>query len=196
MINKTTLPESASGAWRIEYFTITEEEASRYNLLGSMKASERGRKVAPGQYTRLMRDSTIVMTDTPAEMSDHLRFIKNATGSVLINGLGLGMVLQAVLNKPEVTEVTVIEQSTDVIHLASSHYNDPRLTIIQGDALTYKAPTNKHFDCVWHDIWDFICADNLPEMKKLHRKYGGRSNWQGSWCRGLVELYAERGASW
>jgi hypothetical protein len=34
---------------------------------------------------------------------------------------------------------------------------------------------------VWHDIWLDLCTDNLEGMGKLHRKYGRRTDWQGSW---------------
>ena len=63
----------------------------------------------------------------------------------------------------------------------------------QADALEYKPPRGEQYDVVWHDIWPNICTDNLPEMHKLHRKYGRRCNWQGSWCRAEHEYYRERG---
>ena len=48
------------------------------------------------------------------------------------------------------------------------------------------------FDAVWHDIWDEISDENLPEMHKLHRKYGQRANWHGSWARAECEMLRER----
>lgn len=40
---------------------------------------------------------------------------------------------------------------------------------------------------VWHDVWDYIDANNLTQMHALHRKYGRRADWQGSWCRDQCE---------
>ena len=128
------------------------------------------------------------MSDTGAEIRDHLGFIRQAKGSVLINGLGLGMCLKACLMKKEVTDVSVIELSEDVIKLVSPHYkNDPRIKIIQASAFDYTPPKKKKYDAVWHDIWDNIEEENIPEMCKLHRKYGHKSDWQGSWCRAECE---------
>jgi len=82
--------------------------------------------------------------------------------------------------------VTVVEKSKDVISLVAKHYlGDHRVTIVNADAYLYKPPKGVKYDAVWHDIWDNICGDNLPEMTRLHRKYGKRADWQGSWCRSL-----------
>lgn len=82
--------------------------------------------------------------------------------------------------------VTVIERSPDVIALVGEYYKKKygnRLNIINADAFTWKPPKNKVYDVVWHDIWDSISGDNLPEMHKLHRRYGRHARWQASWCR-------------
>ena len=156
-----------------------------------------GREIVAGEYTKLMRGNTIVMSDTSAEISDHSYFVRQARGNVLINGLGLGWAVEALLQKESVKYITVIEKSLDVINLVAKHYEDKcpkdkKLWILQGDALDYKAPRGKRYDAVWHDIWDNICADNLEDMKTLHRKYGRRCDWQGSWCRYQCEVAMRR----
>lgn len=180
---KVSVPEGRSGNWSIERFTVTEDKA-RFHQLQSLFAGRGG--VKAGTYTGLYRDGYVIMSDTPDEIRDHIQFIHRATGNVLINGLGLGMCLQAVAKKPEVTHVTVIEQSEDVINLVSQHYLTMfpgKIIIVHADAYTYQPPKGMRYDTVWHDIWDDICLDNLPEMEKLHRKYGRRCDWQGSWCK-------------
>jgi hypothetical protein len=175
MLEKVQLPPGERGRWRVEQFETDRP------CFGSMFS---GRPVPVGQrFTRLMRGNTLVMSDTPAEMRDHYEPVHKARGSCLINGLGIGMVLKAVLNKPSVTDVTVVELSQDVIDLVAPHYQDPRVTVVCSDAMTYQPPRGKRYQMVWHDIWDDICADNLPQMHALHRKYGRRADWQGSWCR-------------
>lgn len=172
------VPDGISGDWSVSTFVVEDDDLSQ-----RISMWKSGRGVPGGTYKRLMRNGTVVMSNTPDEIRDFMNFLHNAKGSILINGLGLGVTLKALLNKPEVTDITVIENSEDVIKLVASSYTDPRLTIIHGDAFAWEPPKGKVYDAVWHDIWDNICSDNLPEMKKLHRKYGRRAKYQESWCR-------------
>ncbi len=176
------VPEGESGDWAVQKFEITKDGAMFWN----MNPTSGARPVFPGHYTRLTRLGSTIMSDTRAEIADCLPFIFMSKGRVLINGLGLGVVLQAVLRKTEVTHATVIEQSEDVLKLVAEHYKQrfgKRLNIIHADAYTYRPPKGEMYDAVWHDIWDDITPDNLPLMAKLHRKYGRRTPLQGSWCR-------------
>lgn len=189
---KVSVPAGQSGDWRIEQFTVGDEDAKFEQLRSIFNG---GRGVPAGTYTRLMRGRQLVMSDTPDEIGDHLSIIHRASGHVLINGLGLGMVLQAVARKPEVESVTVIERSPDVIALVQPYYQamfDSKIQIVNADAFDYKPPTGMRYNACWHDIWDDLCADNLPEMRTLHRKYGRRTDWQGSWGRALCERHATR----
>jgi phospholipid N-methyltransferase len=174
-----------SGEWRVEDFEITEAGAKFENMRAAFHPG--GRYVKAGVYKRLMRGGVVVMSNTPSEISDHMYFINTAKkgGDILINGLGLGVALKEILTSKEIKSVTVIEKSEDVINLVAPAYQDSRVTIINTDAFDWIPPKGKRYDAVWHDIWDYICADNLPEMTRLHRKYGRRANWQGSWCKEL-----------
>ena len=141
-----------------------------------------------GTYKRLRRGSTVVMSNTKMEVDTNRAFVRAATGRVLVNGLGLGMVLTALLKKPDVASITVIENSPDVIALVAPTFaSDPRVTIIHADALEWRPAKGEKFDAVWHDIWDDISSDNLQDMKTLHRRYGRRADWQGSWMRHMCE---------
>lgn len=182
------VPDGTSGEWKIETKKVEERELSQ--VLSMMKT---GRGVPGGIYKILKRGGTTVMSNTPDEIRDFMNFVDRAVGSVLVNGLGLGVLLKALLNKTEITEVVVIEKSTDVIKLVGEHYTkDPRVTIINADAFEYTPPKNKRFNAAWHDIWDNICSDNLEEMKRLHRKYGKKADYQESWCRYQCERQARQ----
>lgn len=177
---QVSVPEGKKGCWSVEKFEISESEA-RFASINC-----HGRPVSPGCYTRLLRNGSLVMSDTPMEISDHLSFIYRAKGHVLINGLGLGMCLQAVLENPEVTKATVIEISQDVIDLVAPHYQNKygdRVEIICADAFEWKPPKGAQYGAIWHDIFDGICSDNLPSMTKLKRKYARKCQWQGCWGR-------------
>ena len=192
-IVKVNVPDGVSGDWRVESFVVTEEAALGQAMRAAF-SSERGRGVMiAGTYKRLVRNGTTVMSNTPDEIRDQMYFVHKAKGDVLINGLGLGITLQLILAKPEVKNVTVIEKSKDVINLVAPTYlEDPRVVILNADAFEYKPIKGVHYDVCWHDIWDNITTENLPEMHKLHRKYGRKCDWQGSWCRERCEYYAGR----
>jgi len=184
---KVDVPEGKSGAWEVKRFEISEKESEMASLRAMCNGS-RGH-VAPGSYTRLTRNGNVIMSDTRDEIRDHMGCIRVARGEVLIHGLGIGMVLQAVAHKDEVTHVTVIERSDDVIKLVWPHYQqrfDDKVSLIQADTMEWKPPKGKRWDVVWFDIWDYMCVDNLNEMATLHRRYGRRATWKGSWGREYI----------
>ncbi len=55
---------------------------------------------------------------------------------MLINGLGLGMVLHAILQKDDVTHVTVIEKEQDVINLVAASFATDLRVEINADAMS------------------------------------------------------------
>jgi len=193
---KVKVPEAVGTRWAVRQFSVSEEDASLSNLLRSFNPGHAGRFIEPGTYTGLYRlneegdPTTVVMSDTRAEIIDHLwpwQEARDRGGRVLIHGLGLGMFLGAVLRLDNVTEVTVVEVSREVIELIGPTYTtDPRVKIIHGDAMTWKPPVGSRWSVVWHDIWDTICGDNWPEMKRLHRRFGSRADWQASWSRNYI----------
>jgi spermidine synthase len=185
-MRKVTVPEGTSGDFTVRRFTI-DDHASAMSAI-----RHRGRGIPVGEYTGLYRGrglfDDVVMSDTPSEMEDHEVFVRHATGHILINGLGLGMVLQACLDKPEVTHVAVVEISEDVIKLVGPHYTQlygARVDIIHANAFTY-IPGGP-YGAVWHDIWDNPHPSVLPEMTKLKRKYARRTEWQGCWAQELIK---------
>jgi hypothetical protein len=190
------VPEGQRGKWRIDHFTVSEEESKLHRMLNAFTGSLR--YCPPGTYERLWHDDIgVVMSNTPDECRDHRPIIKQATGKVLINGLGLGVVLEAIKDKVE--HVTVVEIDYDVIALVAPHYQlkyGERLRVIHDDALTYKPPRGERFDAVWHDIWYEIADTNLDQMKVLHRRYGRLTKWQGSWCRDLCEAQRRESQRW
>lgn len=185
---KSSVPAGKSGDYEIEDFSITKEEASFFNI------NSHGRPVQPGKYKRLYRGKhnwgTVVMSDTQAEKRDHINFVEKAEGNILINGLGLGWVVEALFLKPKVKHATVIEISDDVIKLTGHYLKEKygnKLTIIKADALEYKLKSGEKYDYVWHDIWDDICADNWDTMTQLHKKYAKRCKFQDSWVRDRIK---------
>ena len=179
-----TVPDGEKGDWQISTFTLTGSDVMMANMRYLCDGNPE-MVCHPGTYRRLTHKKRgCIMSNTRMEVITAQEAYNDATGRVLINGLGLGMVLEGVLAKPDVTYVRVIEFDADVIALVAPHFaNDPRVEIVHADAYEYKPAKGEKFDYVWHDIWDDISADNLPLMAKLCRKYGRIATKQGVWSR-------------
>ena len=189
LIEQVSVPEGTCGDWSVVRFEVTKHDA----MIGSIRAMQHGRgSISPGFYTQLKHARRgVVMSDTPDEMRDHYEPVIKAKGHVLLNGLGIGMVLQSVLNREGVTKVTVVEIDKDVISLIGPHYlKDSRVEIVHCSAYDYQPPKGIRYGAIWHDIWDNLCGDNLPEMTKLKRKYGRKTEWQGCWGEDYIRRHA------
>ena len=188
-----TVPDGKRGLWSIETFTVSERDARMFNL-GNM--FNPGQWIDPGTYRRLRhKERGIVMSNTPMEVRSNYDAYLSAHNRVLINGLGLGMLLEGILRKPDVTYVRVIEVDPDVIRLTGDYYLgfSDKLEIVEADAYEYRPKRGEFFDYVWHDIWDDINADNLPLMSKLTRRYNKRvATSQGVWSRDMIRADQRR----
>ncbi|USH45082.1 methyltransferase [Gordonia phage Camerico] len=163
----STPPGEIDGA-SIERFEITEDEVMRAMLYNGPR-----QYTAPGEYTRLMVDKKLWMSDTFAERVDHIEFIARCrdTGAkkILVTGLGLGMVIFGLVKHvPGLEEITVIEKDSRVVDLSSQYFqnfgsdNNVKISVILADA---RAPGDlfllgSQFDAIWHDIWIDISEDN------------------------------------
>jgi len=186
MIN-VTVPDGTKGDWSVETFEVSEQESS-FTRIRSFQHPEE--YVPAGKYKRLMRGRTVVMSNTPMEYRTNSPIIHRAKGTVLLNGLGLGMVLTAILEKKEVECVIVVEIDPDVIDLVGTHFADNlKCAFVCEDAFAYTPPKGQRYDAVWHDIWTDICGNNLTEMTRLKRKYGKRCDWQGCWSEGMCKRH-------
>jgi spermidine synthase len=140
------------------------------------------------------------MSDTLMEKSSNVGVINNASGHVLIAGLGIGLILPAILAKKEVLSVTVIEKYKEVIDLVEPHLHSlpggEKLHVIESDIFTWKPAKGKKFDTIYFDIWPNVCTDNLREMATLHRKYARcktSDGWINSWKRTHLKRMREMG---
>lgn len=183
---KVDISEGVSGDWKVHKYEVSRQSQKFAELWCACNPQFPARIVPAGVYTMLSRMGTIVMTDTPDEIRDHLKAIEALPdfGHALIGGLGLGMVAEAMLKKHDEIKVTVIELSKDVIELVAptlkERYGD-RLEVINADISIWEPPHGIYYDVVWLDIWDTICMDNLEEMQILREKYLRKASWRGCW---------------
>ena len=118
------------GVARIEKFEVSETSSRMSAIRALMHPSE---FISPGKYTKLFVNDTIMMSDTPMERRTNSGFVSHAHGRVLVAGLGIGLILEAILDKPEVETVTVIEKYQDVVDLVAPSLLDrfaDKLTVI------------------------------------------------------------------
>lgn len=179
------LPDMDVDGVRVERFTVEQND-----LANLMEGIKHGRGTRPGRYTSLTVDGRLWMTDTDAEKRDHRGAVKAIevyrAERVLINGLGLGMVLNAALSFDHVTHVDVVEIDDRVAeHIGGCYAEDPRVAIHVADVYEQArrwAP-NTRWDVAWSDIWPDLCTDNLSGMATLRRSYGSRTKWHDCWGR-------------
>lgn len=197
VIDMNHIPDGKEGNWEVESFSVSYEEAARFNNISDIAM----RNIAAGSYKRLLvyddaGNASTMMSNTPAEIADFLRWAASVEGDILINGLGLGVLVTYLLTRPKVRSITVIENSPHVIKLVSPYLKDDRLRIIHADAFTWNPEPSdiNYWDFVWHDIWLSITSSNLPPMRRLLKKYDGRCRAQECWCMDIcLEKRKEEG---
>lgn len=184
------IPEGQSGNVKIEHFEVTKEASSFTRMRAIFNRSE---YVPEGKYARLVIDGSVVMSDTDMEKRSNSHVIRNAHGNVLIAGLGLGMIILPLLEKPEVETITVIEKNQDVIKLVYPYLKSEKLRVINADIFEWKPDKTVKYDSIYFDIWTFITTESLPEIKKLHNKFKNKLNredvncWMDSWQYGELK---------
>lgn len=180
------IPEGMSRLWYVIKRTLDKDISGIYQ--------DKLLYLPAGTYTYLYRitDSTlhleppgtIVMEDSPYELSKHLNFMMKAQGNVLVTGLGLGCVVRGLLANPTVDHVTCIENSKDVLKLVQPYMPKDRLTIIEADAREWTKQNKRQFDYAWHDLWTdrdkgepHLDLWHTQIMFSLHGKVKGQGAW-------------------
>lgn len=131
-----------------------------------------------------------VMEDSPAELARHLPLWLAARGRVLITGLGLGCCVRGALANPAVEHIDVVELEPELLAIVGEEFRDnPRVTLIEGDAIAYCNTTRVRYDVAWHDLW----TDTMYGLHRMHvemiaaiEQLASRHDWptplQGAWA--------------
>lgn len=188
-------PTGTFGSWTIDRIALegTELDAANLRLIIGGFCD---RTMEPGSYVRLRKEGYCdpIMSDTPAEIRDLYPLVDAVVDwgwnpTVLLHGLGLGVALRAAVLEGA-SKITVVEKDKDLLDFVGAYWKDyyrDTVELIHDDAMTWSPKRGAKWDIVWHDIWPAITSDNLKDMHKLHRRFGKRSRWQGSWCRNVCE---------
>lgn len=119
----------------------------------------------------------IVMSHCEFELEDMQEFLSaRPFGHIVIGGLGLGLVIDKLVDFPTVETITVIEIDQEIIDLVSDKYKDnPKVTVILGDVRNFDGKQLKNVpDYVYLDIWDTDSAKEYEDRVEtlVHwRKY-------------------------
>jgi hypothetical protein len=230
------MSDATVGRWKLMHFTVSEAQyrvmVAQAIAEGGPNREERvKRTVPPGDYITLLRKATPfelrdieegrlvdadgphpgyvpIMSDTPAEVNEHMHAWDHADGNVLITGLGLGVLVSGLLTRESVDHITVVEIDRDVIALTGHFYADhPKVTIVNMDALAYARHLDEEgqgciFDYAWHDIWSHISDRNLENDElaehgisyaTMFGAYEGHCAHQGAWAYPEALEMRERG---
>lgn len=196
------LPDGELDGLRVERFTVGDSDFGDSDFANFRLGA---RATRPGTYTQLKLNGRLWMSDTDAEKRDHMPAMRQMQRSqaktVLINGLGLGMIVKAALSLDHVERVDVVERDERVVKLVGGHYaQDARVTVHHADAYQQarRWPTGSRWDVIWSDIWPDLCTDNLADMARLRRSYGRRCDWHECWGRDLLlrQRRQDRNAWW
>lgn len=184
---RSELPPGTSGSWVVERVVLAERD---YDAAADPRPD--CFKFRPGTYTCLRRGPTQYMTDLYDEWWTQRSAIGEALkrgGGVLVTGLGIGMVVEAMLRPPgsPVTKVTVIEAAADVVRLVAPYLvakYQKRIEIVHADAFEWRPSPGSRFTVGWHDIWPNPYEERCTEeMLRLESAYSSYCDWQGSWPR-------------
>jgi hypothetical protein len=184
---KVEIPDGEVGVAKIVNFEITEKEVEFARMRSLFRSNPYDYPPVAGKHVKLVVCGETMMSDTEMEKASNREFVRMAKGDVLIAGLGIGLIIWPIINKPEVTSIIVVEKYLDVITLVSKHVAHHKLTIIQEDIFNWK--TKRMFDTIYFDIWPTISTDNLDEMATLNRKFARRlkpGGWRGAWMQSAL----------
>lgn len=179
--------ELKKGVAHIMRYNVSEERASQFNLEALFAGHGGLTRVEAGDYVKLGINGRLMMSDTPFERRTNQDFVDNAKGHVMIAGLGIGLILEALrpkIESGEVLDIVVYEKYQDVIDLVGPLYKYLPLTIKCADILEYVPSKEERYDTLYFDIWPTVDSDNLAEMAKLHQRWKTRKNkggWMNSW---------------
>lgn len=154
-----------------ERFKVNNFEITRDNWRAKLD------RIPTGHYVRLIDKSEdvfsgrVVMSDTPMEKYTNSEFVHKAHGKVLIAGLGLGMIILAIQDKPEVEEIVVVEKYDEVrdLVLPQLPLND-KVKVIIADAHDYVP--DQQYNTIYLDIWNSIGRSVYEkEMRPMRMRY-------------------------
>lgn len=213
------LPEAERGAWAIKHSTLPTGETVQ--VVSPRQSIMTGRPPVAAILAEPLRihsltengtSSGVWMTDNPAELVAMHEFAQEASGRVLVGGLGLGIVVRYLAQNPRVRDITVVEREQDVIDLIRPQLlADVRVpvAVVHGSIFRFlgRLPSWP-YDSTFLDTWTGTGVttwqtDVVPLRRLIGQRFGARrvTCWSEREMQGQVRLslnvlatvYRERG---
>lgn len=182
------ISEESKGIAKIKLFDFKHKDDFMFNFRAARQHPMF--IVRDGEYVQLSIKGQLMMSDTGMERISNKLFIRNATGHVLIAGLGIGLIIYNILENTNITSITIIEKYQDVIDLVSPKFNDPRIKYVCADIFEWKPVKGTKYNTIYFDIWPEICTDNLKQITLLHNRFKSFKNkdgWMNSWMKEYLQ---------
>jgi len=187
------VPEYDEDGVVVRRIEISQQEAW-YDELRTLANPQRpDRRVVAGTFTQLLVDGDVWMTDTPAEIQDlwevDSEMLCNNDGSMLIVGLGIGVLLNRAIVKHHMTEIDVVEMDPRVLKAVGPYYeamaeeHGVNLRLHEADIHKWRVPRGAYWDVGFFDIWATINDDDMAEVKRLRDRFRTRLGWFGAWAQ-------------
>lgn len=122
------------------------------------------------------------MVDDPPHFFSMQNYARESMGKVLVAGVGLGMLIEALEKNPMVKEITAVEINSDVMGLIKSLIKTEKTFFVHDDFYKYLDMYTSDYDTVICDIWTsgsleetkkLLETEILPLNKKLKEKFPG-----------------------
>lgn len=115
-----------------------------------------------------LKRSRIIYSDSDHIQELYVPVVEAAHGDVLLLGFGMGFMLLPIMNKPEVTSVTVVEREQEILDLCASQLKlNDKVRIILDDAITYEP--DMMFDLI-NDDCDYEPIEYKTDPYSLNRE--------------------------
>jgi len=199
------LPDYDAEGVVIDKMVITEAAANIDKLKAAFNPQRTDRSVDAGTYTRLTVDGQVWMTDTPAEVHDHMvvdeQLERWERPTLLVAGLGIGLVVHRAITWHATERIDVVEIDPRVIRAVGPHYQQladdhgVELNIHESDVHDWRAPRGGAWDVAWFDIWPTINDDDMLEVRRLRSRFRKRVGWSGAWAQDERRAMRKRIAS-
>lgn len=197
------IPEGRVGKWELKTMRLAPCEAFVCN---DFRVFPDGRMIPQiGFFSRAYTYPAVLengrewMTLMPNETVTTLPAVSEASGKVLTYGLGLGYFAFRASEKQEVSSVTVVERSRDVIELFETRIlpqfpHREKIRVICADAFDYAKTQmpDEHYDFVFADIWHDVGDGKelylkMKELESLSPKTG-----YSYWLEDTIQCYLKK----
>jgi len=116
-----------------------------------------------------------IMSNSEMEKRSNAQIIQEARGDVLIAGLGIGMILLPIMNKPEVTSIEVVELHQEVIDLVAPQLPlNSKVRIIHSNIMHF-VPEHSYDVMYFDTVYEGLCLPDELKERSNGESYLGDS---------------------